>query len=331
MNIGITGASGFIGQHLLHCHYEKGDSVRILLKNPDPVKYKTGSAQLYTGNLIQCDSEDLIPFVDGLNVLYHCAGEINNQSIMYNLHVKGTGKLIEAASGRIGRWVQLSSVGVYGPFKEGTITEEYAPNPQGCYEETKVKSDSLVRHAMMGRAFDAVIVQPANVFGPTMSNSSLFQLIGSVYKGIFCYIGSSEACVNYIPVANVIAGLMLCATHANAKGNTYILSNTADLKSFIETIARHLNKPAPRHVLPEYPVRALAGVLEKIVQFPLTTARIDALTSRVKYSSQKIRSELNYNDAITVEDGLHEMCDVFLKLDKNKTRDAQGGNPGHAA
>ena len=329
MIVGITGATGFIGQLLVQRHLDNNDIVRILLRHPRPNIPHSASAQIFTGNLINCTSVELKPFVEELDVLYHCAAELTNEEHMYDLHVKGTGKLIDAASGRIGRWVQLSSVGVYGPFKEGTITEEYIPNPQGYYEETKAKSDSLVRHAMTGQAFDAVIVQPANVFGPSMSNNSLMQLIKSVYKGIFCYIGSSEACVNYIPVANVIAGLMLCATHANAKGNTYILSNTTSLRDFIETIAMYLNKPAPRYTLPEYLIRPIARVLEKIVHFPLTTSRINALTSKVIYSSQKIRSELNYDDAFTVEDGLREMCDIFLKLENNKTRATQGGNPGY--
>ena len=330
MIAGVTGATGFIGQLLVQGHLDNSDTVRILIRNPVPDIPCSASAQMFTGDLIDCTSDELIPFVNGLDVLYHCAAEHTNEEQMFDLHVKGTEKLIQAATARIGRWVQLSSVGVYGPYKEGTITEEFLHKPNGCYEETKAKSDTLVQHAMTDHAFDAVIVQPANVFGPTMSNQSLFQLIKSVYKGIFCYIGDREANVHYIPVANVISGLMLCATHTKAKGNTYILSNTTILRNFIETIARYLNKPAPKYTLPEYLVRPVAGILEKICPFPLTTSRIDALTSRTIYSSRKIRSELNYADVMTVEDGLRQMCDFFLQQENSKIHTTrQDGNPGH--
>jgi nucleoside-diphosphate-sugar epimerase len=125
------------------------------------------------------------PFVDGADVLYHCAGEVRNMGFMEMVHVEGTRRLVDAAAGRIGRWVQLSSVGAYGKQRGGVVMEESVLNPCGTYEVTKVKSDSLAASGAANGAFDYVIVRPSNVYGVEMSNRSLFSLISMIQRGLF--------------------------------------------------------------------------------------------------------------------------------------------------
>lgn len=110
----LHGASGLLN----------ADSMRLLSRHPEckinlpkPVKY-------YKGDLTEKSSE-LINFVDGVDILYHCAGEIRDQGKMHAVHVTGTKNLCEAASGKIGHWAQLSSVGTYGFHASGTIKKHH--------------------------------------------------------------------------------------------------------------------------------------------------------------------------------------------------------------
>ena len=68
------------------------------------------------------------------------------------------------ACGRIGRWIQLSSVGVYGPRTEGIVTEHTPEAPLGTYEQTKA---DWVKHVIDygGRAGGGMQVTVANVEG----------------------------------------------------------------------------------------------------------------------------------------------------------------------
>ena len=140
MIVAITGGRGFIGSYLVKKHLNQGDEVRVLSRKKIT---QNNEAQLFIGDLTEKDS-DFVDFVDGIDVLYHCAGELNNESLMQKLHVDGTQSLINVSKGKVGRWVQLSSVGVYGPFRKGIITEKVQENPLGMYEKTKAKSEELV-------------------------------------------------------------------------------------------------------------------------------------------------------------------------------------------
>jgi nucleoside-diphosphate-sugar epimerase len=154
MNVAITGGTGFIGRGLVLRHIAAGDTVRVLSRQsrdqigfPDVVK-------VHSGDLVSAgNSASLSRFVEGADVIYHCAGEITNASRMRLLHVGGTRKLAEAANGNIGHWVQLSSVGAYGPYRRGVVTEETHPRPTGVYEISKTESDQLVQQAAEHGAF----------------------------------------------------------------------------------------------------------------------------------------------------------------------------------
>jgi nucleoside-diphosphate-sugar epimerase len=230
---------------------------------------------------------------------------------MHAVHVAGTQHLIDAASGRIGRWVQLSSVGAYGRQRDGVVTEQTESHPLGTYEVTKVLSDELVSVASHGGAFEHAVLRPSNVYGAEMSNQSLFGLINMIRRGRFFFIGAPGASANYIHVDNVVEALMLCGTRPEANGRLFNLSDHRTLETFVAVIADALGTPAPRLRLPEWTVRLPAKLLGGIPGFPLTESRVDALTGRAIYSTASIEQELGYRHAVAMEDGLKELVHAW--------------------
>jgi nucleoside-diphosphate-sugar epimerase len=144
MKVAITGGTVFIGQSLVLRHVAVGDEVRVLSRRSSNQTGFPDAVKVYSVDLVSAgNSASLSHFVEGADVVYHCAGEINDASRMRSLHIDGTRKLIQAASGNIGHWVQLSSVGAYGPCRRGVVTEETLLRPSGVYETSKAKSDQL--------------------------------------------------------------------------------------------------------------------------------------------------------------------------------------------
>ncbi len=188
MIVAITGGTGFVGQRLVARHVARGDTVRVLTRRTPGETRFDRSVQHFPGDLTS-DDTPLNAFVRNADVIYHCAGKLRRPERMVPLHVNGTMRLIGAASGRIGRWVQLSSVGVYGHNREGSICEATPCEPVGRYEQSKLLSDLLVRTAATCRAFECAILRPSIVFGPTMPNMSLFQWISLIARGRFCFVG----------------------------------------------------------------------------------------------------------------------------------------------
>jgi len=303
--VAVTGGTGFVGRALL-ARLARDPSVgeiRLLSRKP-PValasKLRTVNGDLAGG------PADLAGLVAGADVLFHCAGELRQESAMRALHVDGTQRLIDAASGRVRRWIQLSSVGVYGRgVREATVEEAAAPRPEGEYESTKAESDRLAARAAARAAFELVVLRPSIVFGPAMPNRSLYQLVSAIDRGWMIQVGSA-AIANYVYVDDVADALATCAFTPGASG-IYILSDDRPMPAFLAAIAAELGRSHAGLRLPERPLRWVAGTFGKLPGFPLTESRLDALTRRVRYPSRRLLQELGYRFAVSIENGLRRL------------------------
>lgn len=294
----VTGGAGFVGRALVArlAATPAVAEIRVLSRRAAPVATRGFKGDLTVG----------VPreFLEGATVLFHCAGEVRRESEMRAVHVEGTRRLVDAAAGRVQRWVQLSSVGAYGRRqKEGEVSEGSPLSPEGAYETTKAESDALVERAAASGAFAVATLRPSIVFGPGMPNRSLAQLIAVVRKGWFGRIGDRPATANYVYVDDVADALLLCATAPAARG-MYNLSDDRPMEDFIRAIAHALGRPAPARRLPEGPLRLLARLGRHLPRFALTESRVDALTRNVRYPSARIRGELGFAFAVSIEAGL---------------------------
>lgn len=294
--IAITGGTGLIGSTLARLHHGQGDRVRILSRHD--------GSNHFVADL--CDRDvSLDSFMNSADILYHCAGELHDESRMHELHVEATRRLLAAGKGRIGHWVQLSSVGAYGPYRSGVVDESTREAPHGTYEQTKAKADRLV--ASSGISYS--VVRPSIVYGPSMPNLSLFQMIAMVSRGLFFYVGPTGTTANYVHVEGVAKALYLCGTSAAAMNQTFIVSDHQPFELVIETVAQSLGRPPPQLRLPEQIVRMAARWFGQIPGIPLSESRVDALTTRVKYDDRRIRACLGYQHPISMRDGFVELVD----------------------
>ncbi|MFT4592405.1 MAG: nucleoside-diphosphate-sugar epimerase [Phycisphaerales bacterium] len=307
MIVAVTGGTGFIGTTLVHQLLEEGHVVKVLTRDKT---HSNDRVTYCTGDLFD-DHVDLGDFVRDVDVLYNCCGELTNKDIMKKLHVEGTKKLLLAASGTVNRWVQLSSVGAYGTCRYGNIKEDTLQRPAGEYERTKTESDCLVQSS----GIPAVVVRPSIVFSREMPNNSLRQLASAIESGKFFYIGKRGAILNYAHVDEVAKALVLCGTNDCAIGNTYIVSQSTHLEDVVTSILVGSGLKRTFWRLPELPVRALAGFLGWSGLFPLTSARINAMTGRCTYDSSKIMEQLGFEFESTLE----ERFQSFACNSKNKT------------
>jgi len=303
--IAVTGGTGFIGRHLIARHLARGDEVRYLTRHT-PEKVIAGACAVL-GDLTS-SVDELRPFVQDVDVLYHCAAELHDATKMQQINVLGTQNLLTAASGTVKRWVQLSSTGVYGSKPAHDVNEDTALNPMNAYEVSKAAADELVYTAMNEQGLQGVVLRPSNVYGVNMPNQSLFQLINMIKRGLFFFIGARGAMVNYIHVENVIDALVLCGTATlPTNGRTYIVSDCCTLEEFVAIIAAALNIPCPQKRLPESLVRLVAHLADHLPRFPLRSSRVDALTYRHRYKTERIETELGYRHTISMLVGMSEL------------------------
>lgn len=296
----VTGGTGFVGSALV---------ARLLADGFSEVRVLTRRAPAHAafrpvhGDIVK---DDLHAFTAGADVLFHCAGELRREDAMRAVHVEGTRRLIDAARGRVRRWVQLSSAGCYGlAQRQGTVDERSPLAPEGEYETTKVESDALVERAAGEGAFACVTLRPSIVFGPGMPNRSLYQLVSMVERGLFFFVGR-HAVATYVYVDDVADALIACATEMAASGS-YVLSDDRPMEAFIAAIAAAVGRGRQPPTVPEWTARGVAAVLGWLPRFPLTPSRVDALSRRVRYSPERIQRDLGYTFRVSIEEGLRRL------------------------
>ncbi|MCY1409771.1 hypothetical protein D9M71_251270 [compost metagenome] len=187
------------------------------------------------------------------------------------------------------------------------MTESTAPHPVGTYEVTKTIADDLIVEACDLPGLTYSILRPSNVFGEKMSNNSLRQLAAFVKRRLFFYIGFHQSIATYVHVDDVAAALMLCVTEPRAQGQIFNLSNDCLLSDLIGALAKHYSVSAPKLRVPISIVRLGVAVGSRLVSLPVTQERIDALTARTRYSTEKIESVLGFRPSKPVVSYIHEV------------------------
>ena len=319
MQICITGANGFIGRYLIDALSRQGHAIRVLTRQEGSLF--AGNIEVVRGDLTKPDCP-LDEFMDSCDVLVHCAGEVRDEKVMRLLHVDGTRRLIQSVqdnflrTGRIVHWVQLSSVGTYGPpvglpERDRVVTEETESNPANEYEVTKTLSDELVIQASKNGSITYSILRPANVFGTKMTNQSLRRLIVMVKRKLFFYVGKPGAIVTYVHVEDVVAALMICATESRAKGQIYNLSSDCKLEDLINHIALLLGVRKPWLRLPVPFIRIPLGMCSFFLGGDVYIPSINVFVLRTRYPTQKIETELGFYFSKSLPGGVDDMVKEF--------------------
>jgi len=309
MNILITGASGYIGQKLAIELSRLGHSITAITRNPSklnnfefPISIIT--IDLINGNLTKLD-------LSAFDIIYNCAGELKNEHLMHELHVDASLKLLQCIPNKNIRWVQLSSVGVYGPNVSGEVTENSDFAPIGQYEVTKAEAEVKVKQYCLKNEIPFSILRPSNVFSIDMPNNSLRHLVNFIKRGLFFYMKDpSKVMTNYVHVDDVVNALVLCGIEDNAINNDYIVSDFLTQKDFVSIVCKSLGKKTPKLFIPHAFMTFLTGTLSYIPNFPDLTSKVDALSTVVFYSTEKIEKELAYKKQRPLREAIENFSSI---------------------
>jgi len=308
LKISVTGASGFVGKKLIQNLLKEGHSIKVLTRKKNRIFPK--GIEVIKGDL-SSPTSDLDNFLSGCDVLFNCAGEINNTHLMEKTHINGTKNLLKtildlaSSSGKRIHWVQLSSVGVYGkvlshPNKKRRVNEQSKINPQGIYEITKAESDKLIILAAEDGYFTFSILRPSTIIGLGMPNKSFGRLIKNILGYNFFYIGYKNTISNYVHVDDVVEALMLCGKKEKAINQIFNLSNDCKLSSIVKNIRNEIGKSVKILSIPEGLIRLIIFFIPPFFHFPLNTRVVDVLVSRTYFDTVKISNVLKFKPKVFI-------------------------------
>jgi nucleoside-diphosphate-sugar epimerase len=314
MKIGVTGATGFIGSHLVEELVCRGHEVTCLARTPDRTRGLSGlRVRFIYGSM---DSPPaLASLVDCQEAVVHVAGltKAPTPEEYVRVNVGGTENLLSVIrdqGGCLRRFVYFSSAEAMGPSVRGRpLTEEESLHPFSAYGKSKLMAEQ--RLADLGQRIPVTIVRPPGVYGPRDRDFAiLFRLVS---RGLLPVVSPSPA-FSVVYVKNLVAGICLAIERPQQIGlRSYFFTDGPAISwlDFGETVARALGKRPLKLKVPLTVVRAIAAVAGVFSALGgrssiLSRDKIHEMTGSWVFSDERARRELDYKPAFSTEQGVRE-------------------------
>lgn len=154
----VTGGSGLIGRHLIPLLLSSGYKVRSLVRAFPAIP--TTGVEYFVGDIT--NAECISPFLSTANLVFHCAAELNDESLMWAVNVVGTENLAVASKeAGVDYFCFFSSAGVVGLSSNSQVSEDTACLPRNAYERSKLAAEGVVLASFPSEKL--IILRPTNV------------------------------------------------------------------------------------------------------------------------------------------------------------------------
>jgi nucleoside-diphosphate-sugar epimerase len=230
----VTGASGFVGRHLMMMLQERGIDARAAVRSPDS---STDGHSVVVGE-IGTDT-DWSKALDGIDAVIHLAGRAHvlketvadPRSEFMRVNAEGTARLASACvAGGVRRLIYVSSIGVLGNTSgPQPFTANSPPQPHNAYAESKLAGETSA-HSIGEGKLEVVVVRPPLVYGPHV-RANFLRLLRWVESGWPLPLGAvrnRRSLVNVWVVSDLLTRLL---THPNATRRRWLVSDDEDLST----------------------------------------------------------------------------------------------------
>lgn len=296
MTVLVTGATGFLGRHLVSLLLSRGESVRALVRpgqQADDV-HRLG-AEVVRGNIL--DRVAMCGAARGCGLVFHLAGvvahEDRDRPRLAAVNVEGTRVLLEAA-GQEARIVHVSSVAAIGPAPAADqLADERQPFPSWAnrlpYAATKRAGEELALGAAECGA-DVVVANPGFLLGPGDVHRISTWAIGRYLQGALRF--HAPGGLSFVDVRDVAAGLIAAAQRGRA-GERYILTSREGNLSHQELFRRVAAVTGIRRRMLPVPSR-LAILATSLIPWPVKPGEARAAVHWWFYDPAKAEVELGF-------------------------------------
>ncbi len=243
MKILLTGASGFVGSHILDALRKRGIPTAVLLRPTSSKRWvepHLPDVEVRTGSVTEPKS--LGPALAGVTHVVHCAGCIKARRVseFYEANQVGTRHVVEAvnaAAGAVQRFVHISSLAAAGPaLPESPARETDQPGPVSEYGRSKLASELEVREHCRA---EHVILRPPAVYGPR--DGEFWRLFKAVKGHVRPTLGNQP--LSLVFVKDLAEATVRCLEHPAVAGKTYFAAarEVVTLGKMAREIARQMN------------------------------------------------------------------------------------------
>lgn len=327
--IAVTGATGFLGRHLVPVLVNSGAIVTCLVRKKANKAYLPESVKIIEGDCSNATS--LEPFLNNQNIIIHAAGTLFGNS--WNNYLSGNAKFAYNIANakppkQLEKVIFVSSLAASAPsdILPG-IRETDTPSPVSAYGWSKLMAENILRAAFGEKL---AILRPSIIYGS--GDKGLLPLFKSIKNGIGISPGfNREFPVSAIHAKDAARAIILaCAKNTSgiynlSDGNAYAMS------FFCKEIANAMNKKAPAILKMPLSIMAfsafLSGFASLVMQYGAKVFKLGqpgpASWNMDKYreasqcgwlaDTSRIRKELDFSPLYDLSAGLEETVRGYVK------------------
>lgn len=301
MKVFVSGAAGFLGSHLAEAFVQQGAHVvgcdnmigGDLSNLPEGIQFEEADC---------CDVGAMKRLTRGSDLVYHCAAiateglsVFSPALIAQHVYQNTAGLLAAAATNKVGRFVNCSSMARYGDAP-APFTEETKPQPVDPYGIAKYAAELLVKNVAETHGFEYVIAVPHNIIGPKQKYNDPYRNVASIMinrmlqgkQPIIYGDGGQKRCFSF--VQDCVDPLLKMGSQAGISGEIVNIGPDEEYTSILE----------------------LARTIADIMNFDLDPIFVAERPREVRYatcSADKARRLLDYRTKVSLRDGLQSIVE----------------------
>lgn len=297
----VTGAPGFLGAHLVEALVQRGVRVRGWARPGEPRDHLPEDVEIIEGDVR--DPATAQRAVQGIDTVFHAAAIYESwapdPTLMYDVNLRGTFNVLEAARQAGARVVQTASIVALGRPAPGTLGDEDTPydawDLDFPYSRSKYHSMRLAED-FAAWGLDVRIVCPGYVMGPgDRTPTPSGQLLIALAQGKAP--GYTPGGVAYVDVRDAALGHVAAAEHGRPGRRYVVAAHNLDNKALLQVVARAAGRRALAVRLPRPVVRGAAAALQRLAvargQRPdLATVMLEYGMRECFYDNRRAREEL---------------------------------------
>jgi nucleoside-diphosphate-sugar epimerase len=306
----VTGASGFVGSHLVDALVKAGVRTRCVLRPSSSSRWLPAAAERAV--VSPGDQRSLERAVEGAHSIYHLAAATSavNEDAYQRANVELTRTLVDAAraSAPDARVILCSTLAAAGPSSNGRPrTEQDPPEPIGPYGASKLASERMLASS----GLEHVIVRPPAVYGPR--DRDILTVFRFARRGVVPSFAPPRQQLSLIHVLDLAESLRLAALHGRSGSLYYVADGPPhSWGEIVQTVGAAMERRVRFVRLPLAVGRLAAHSSCTLARFTgskpmLTPERVanmaeDAWTC----NDARARTELGFTPVIRLADGMAE-------------------------
>lgn len=305
INILITGATGFIGSHLLGKLEQTNHKIAIAVRNISIDNNLSGKNCIEINEIDSNTNWEIA--LKNIDIVIHLAARahilkesaLNPEAEFEKVNTQGTINLVQQSiQAGVKQFIFMSSIGAITSLSETILTETSPCHPDTPYGRSKLKAELAIQDICQNSAMNWTILRPTLVYGEN-NPGNMERLLTLTSKKIPLPLSSISNRRSLLYVGNLVDAIITCLEHPNAKNQTFIISDGEDLST--PELIRHLGKSMNKSpLLLPFPPSLILFCTKLIGKAQAG----DRLLSSLQVDSSKIRQSLNWTPPYSIHEGL---------------------------